>query len=168
MQESTTASAGVDNRQKGPTNKLREGSCNTFAHISYACSFTGNIMSTEKKDFSTCSVLDVKRSVGPPSRRYHVGTGDTSGSRSAAILVNGIATRYRLDGSGTESSGRRDFPHPCRPALGPTQPPLQRELPGVKRPSSGANHTPGSSAEIKERVELHLYSPFGPSWPVVG
>ena len=41
-------------------------------------------------------------------------------------------------------------------------------LPGVRRPSSGTNHTPASSAEIKERVELHFYSPFGPLWPAVG
>jgi hypothetical protein len=34
MQESITASAGVDNRQKKPTNKLWEGSCNIFAQIS--------------------------------------------------------------------------------------------------------------------------------------
>jgi hypothetical protein len=25
-----------------------------------------------------------------------------------------------------------------------------------------------SSAEVKEKVELYLYSPYGPSWPVVG
>ena len=25
-----------------------------------------------------------------------------------------------------------------------------------------------SSAEVKERVELYLYSPSGPSWPVIG
>ena len=25
-----------------------------------------------------------------------------------------------------------------------------------------------SSAEVKERVELYLYSPFEPSWPVLG
>ena len=24
------------------------------------------------------------------------------------------------------------------------------------------------SAEVKERVELYLYSPSGPSWPVIG
>jgi hypothetical protein len=27
---------------------------------------------------------------------------------------------------------------------------------------------PPSSAEVKERVELYLYSPSGPSWPVLG
>ena len=37
----------------------------------------------------------------------------------------GIATRYGLEGPGIESLLRRDFPHPSRPALGPTQPPAQ-------------------------------------------
>jgi len=32
------------------------------------------------------------------------------------------ATRYGLDGPGIESRWGRDFPHPSRPALGPTQP----------------------------------------------
>jgi hypothetical protein len=35
------------------------------------------------------------------------------------------ATRYRLDGLGIESRLGQDFPHPPRPALGPTQPPTQ-------------------------------------------
>jgi hypothetical protein len=37
----------------------------------------------------------------------------------------GIATRYGLDGPGIESQWGRDFPQPSRPALGPTQPPIQ-------------------------------------------
>ena len=44
----------------------------------------------------------------------------------------GIATRYGLDGPGIESRWGRDFPHPSRPALGPTQPPVQW-LPGLSR-----------------------------------
>ena len=41
-------------------------------------------------------------------------------------------------------------------------------FPRVRRPGRGANHPHPSSAEVKERVELSLYCPFGSSWPVVG
>ena len=41
-------------------------------------------------------------------------------------------------------------------------------FPGVKRPGRGVDHPPPSSAEVKERVELYLYSPSGPSCPVLG
>jgi hypothetical protein len=41
-------------------------------------------------------------------------------------------------------------------------------FPGVKWPGRGADHPPPTSAEVKERVELYLYSPSGPSWPVLG
>jgi hypothetical protein len=41
-------------------------------------------------------------------------------------------------------------------------------FPGVKRPGRGVDHPPHSSAEVKERVELYFYFPFGPSWPVIG
>jgi hypothetical protein len=46
--------------------------------------------------------------------------------------VAGIATRYGLDGPGMESFRGRDFPHLSRPALGPTQPPVQG-IPGLSR-----------------------------------
>ena len=38
-------------------------------------------------------------------------------------------------------------------------------LPGVKRPGRGVDHPP--RAEVKERVELYLYSASGPSWSVL-
>ena len=41
-------------------------------------------------------------------------------------------------------------------------------FPGVKRPGRGVDHPPLYTAEVKERVELYLYSPSGSSWPVVG
>jgi len=43
-----------------------------------------------------------------------------------------------------------------------------RVFPGVKRPGHGVDHPPASNAEVKERVELYLYSPSGPFWPVLG
>jgi hypothetical protein len=50
-----------------------------------------------------------------------------------------------------------------RLALGPTQPPIQwvpRALSlGVKRQGREAGHSPSSSAEVKECVELYLRSP---------
>jgi hypothetical protein len=56
--------------------------------------------------------------------------------------------------------------------VGPIQPPVHgvtRVLsPGVKRPGRGVDHPPSSSARVKEIVELYLYSPSGPSWPVLG
>jgi hypothetical protein len=57
----------------------------------------------------------------------------------------GIATCYGLDGPGIESRWGRDFSHPSRPA-----------------------HPPSSSARVKERVQLYLYSPSGPAigWPL--
>jgi hypothetical protein len=39
---------------------------------------------------------------------------------------------------------------------------------GTGRPGRGVDHPSSSSAEVKERVELYLYSPSGPSWPVLG
>jgi hypothetical protein len=41
-------------------------------------------------------------------------------------------------------------------------------IPEVKRPGRGVNHAPLSSAEVKERVELYLYSPSGALWPLLG
>jgi hypothetical protein len=39
---------------------------------------------------------------------------------------------------------------------------------GVKRQELGVNHPFPSHDEVKERMELHLYLPSVPSWPVIG
>jgi hypothetical protein len=40
-------------------------------------------------------------------------------------------------------------------------------FPGVKWPGYGVNHSPPYRAEVKERVQLYIYS-SAPSWPVLG
>jgi len=39
---------------------------------------------------------------------------------------------------------------------------------GVKRSGRDADQPPPFSTEVKERLDLYLCSPSGPSWPVVG
>ena len=76
----------------------------------------------------------------------------------------------RAGRSGDRIPVGRDFPQPSRLALGLTQPPIQW-VPDLSRGYSGqAWRWPPtlSSSEVKERVKLCLYSPFGPSWPVQG
>jgi len=41
-------------------------------------------------------------------------------------------------------------------------------FPGVKWPGRGIDHPPLSNIEVKERVELYLYSTSGLLWPVLG
>ena len=82
----------------------------------------------------------------------------------------GIATRYGLDGPGSNPGWGARFSAPVQ--TGPGAHPVSYIMGtgsflGVKRPGRGVDHPPPSSAEVKERAELHLFS-SGPSWPVVG
>ena len=81
------------------------------------------------------------------------------GTRGPRSIV-GIGTGYGLDGPGIESLWRRDFPHLSRPALGPTQPSVNRS-----RVFPDGKERPGRDPFLccgHERVELYLYSPYEP------
>jgi hypothetical protein len=68
-------------------------------------------------------------------------------------------------------SAGRDFPRPSEPALGPTHRPIHwiaAPFPWGKQAGRGVNNPPTCSAEVKERVELYLYSLSVPSWSVLG
>jgi hypothetical protein len=83
----------------------------------------------------------------------------------------GIATRYGPDGPRIEPRwgaklstpvriGRGAHPASCTMGTG--------SFPGVKRSERGVDHPTPSQAEVKERVDLYLYSPSGFSWHVLG
>jgi hypothetical protein len=78
----------------------------------------------------------------------------------------GIASHYGLDGP----EGTRFSTHvQTGPVAHPTSYNMDTVFfPGVKRPERGVNHPPPSSAEVKERVDLYVYSPYGALWPVLG
>jgi hypothetical protein len=95
------------------------------------------------------------------------GTPDRAGRNSSV----GTTTRYGLDGPGIESRWGTRFSAPVQTGSDahPTSYTMGTgSLLGVKRPRRDVDHPSPSSAEVKERVELYLYSPYGPSWPVLG
>jgi hypothetical protein len=82
-----------------------------------------------------------------------------------------IATCYKLDGLGTESQWGAGFSAPIQ--TGPAAHSASctmgtRSFLGEKWPGRGVDHPPPPNAEVKGRAQLYLYSPSGPSWPVLG
>jgi hypothetical protein len=91
-------------------------------------------------------------------------------SRDSSV---GIALGYGLDEWGSRvrflaGAGNFSLHHRVQngsgvhPASYPTG--TRGSFPGGKGPGREADHSPPSSAEVKEWVELYLYSPNTPSW----
>jgi hypothetical protein len=95
-------------------------------------------------------------------------TGPYSRSLDSSV-VQRWATDWMMGGfDSRQELGIPLFTTASRSALGPILPPIQW-VPGalslgVKRPRREADHSPPSSAEVKECVELFLHSPNTPSW----
>ena len=85
--------------------------------------------------------------------------------------VVGVVASYGLDVLGFESRVGQDFPYPSREALGSTQLSVEwvaDHFPEVKTAWAWSWPPTPSNAEVKDRVELYLYSPSGPTRPAIG
>jgi hypothetical protein len=85
----------------------------------------------------------------------------------------GIALRYGLDDRGSRvgfpaEAGNFSLHHRVQNGSGAHLDSYQMgtrgSFPGVKLPGREAEHSPPSSVEVKERVELYLHSPNTPPW----
>jgi hypothetical protein len=90
---------------------------------------------------------------------------------SGARIACGVALGYGLDDWEFVYQHGLEiflFTTMSKPALGPTQPPLQwapRALSlVVKQPGHESDHSPPSSSEVKECVVLYIHSPNMPLW----
>jgi hypothetical protein len=90
-------------------------------------------------------------------------------SAGTAQSVKGFTTSWMFWGSNS-SGGEIFHTPPDRPWGSPNHlyNGYRVSFPGVKQLGHGVDHPPPFSAEVKERVELYLYSPSGPSWPALG
>jgi hypothetical protein len=99
-----------------------------------------------------------------PNALSEIKTRDTSVGIALGYGLNDRGSRVRfLAGAGNFSLHNR-----VQTGLVLTQPPIQwvpgAPSLGIKRPGNEADHSPPSTAEVKELTELYLHSPNTPSW----
>jgi len=97
----------------------------------------------------------------PGSTRFKCGPGYLSRYRDL-LRAGRSGDRFLVVArfSAPVQTGPRAHPAPYTMNIG--------SFPLVKWPGRGVDHPPTSSAEVKERVELYLYSPSLTAWPVIG
>ena len=86
---------------------------------------------------------------------------DRDSSVVVATWYGRLGDRILVDARFSETVQTGAGAHPASSKMG------TRSFPGVKRPGRDIDHQPTSSAEVKERVELYLYSSSEPSCPVL-
>jgi len=75
----------------------------------------------------------------------------------------GLRSRYMATGWtvwGIESWWRRDFQHPSRPSLSPTEP-LTQWVPRIKQPGRGVDHPPHLAPMINKEQSCPASPPLG-------
>jgi hypothetical protein len=137
------------------------------SHYTFPCIWVtfSNILGIKQLPFSECCILSSTWftsicSLNGPWRLCMAGDSSV-----------GVMTRYGLDSLGIESWWVGRFSAPVQ--TGPWANPASYTMgtgpyPGVKQPGHGIAHPPPSSSKVEGRVELYLYCPCGPLWPVIG
>jgi len=97
-----------------------------IANANYKFSYINFETDKRISDGGVTERADFCEKIGSQTFKY-----STFGRQSRDSSV-GIATRYRLDGPGSNPVGGRDFPHSSRPAQRPNQPPIPW-VPGLSR-----------------------------------
>ena len=138
------------------------------------------VLHSPKKEPSVSTNLEDMRSGGPQIQFGHFGKRKSLASdetkiqfitcpvgRSSSV---GTATGCGPIGPGIEPPLGRDFRTRLdRPWVPPASYTMDiGSFSGVKRPGRCIDHPPQSSAEVKGRVALYLYSPSVPTLPVLG
>jgi hypothetical protein len=109
-------------------------------HLNFLLSRSGKYSPNINKQFTQkCLFLQIKvwseikfcnfRIKGTSTTTFLINVLPIHGGQDSSIS---IATSYGLDGPGIKSQWGWDFSHLSRPALGPTQPPVQC-IPGLSR-----------------------------------
>jgi hypothetical protein len=148
----------------GPPSALRKAS-----------TYTQDYHNTEKRGHAPMSRVGFEPSIPVFEQPKAVRASDLSaiGTHVSINRIQCIALGYGLDDRGSRvrfPAGAGNFSlhhrlqngsgaHPASYTVG-----TRGSFPGVKRPGCEADHSPPSSAEVKEWVELFLHSLSKPSW----
>jgi hypothetical protein len=111
---------------------------------------------SEKVLYRVNSLFDINRLY----KRPLVGR-DSSVGISDSLLAGRFGDRIPVGAGFSAPVQTGPRAHPASYTMG------NGSFPGVKRSGRGVDHPLPSSAEVKKRVEIYLYSPSGPLWPVL-